>query len=582
VAGKERGYGDVERVREATDIVAIIGQYVALTPAGENLKGVCPFHSDTKPSMTVSPSKQLYYCFGCGEGGNVFNFVMRMEGLTFGEALRELARRAGIKLQAGGRSTPDESRRDRLGVVVVEAAKFYYETLRSSGEYAARAREYLRRRGLTDETVDEWKLGLAPHSWDEFLKRATRAGFEPAQVAEAGLAVPSKSGGGYYDRFRGRVVFPIRNASGKVVAFGGRVLDDAEEPKYLNSSNTPLYNKSATLYGLSHNRAAISKAGACVVVEGYLDLLGLYQVGIENVVATCGTALAEEGARILSRHAQDFVLLFDGDDAGVRAARRAVAALLPAGARRVRVGILPAGRDPFDVAMEGAEAAADAVGAAADWPDFLIEMARREHVGDNVGAELAVIREAGPLLKIIPDEMERTYWRRRIAERLGIPVSSVEVAGQRGRPDTGGASAGRPGTEHNLLRVIVQRPEVAAECMAEISPDDIEDEQVGRVLRVCAKLAKKGAFSAVELLDELDEVDAGMVTRLALVEIREEDAALAARLAVKALKQRALARRARVVREELAAAGDDYEEAAPAIRELVEEKRRHLKSNDTR
>ena len=568
----DRGYDDVERVREATDIAAVIGQYVALTPAGESLKGVCPFHSDTKPSLTVSPAKQLYYCFGCGEGGNVFNFVMKMEGLTFGEALRRLAERAGITLRAAGRATPQEQRRGRLAAVVAEAERFFYDNLRAPGRYAEAARNYLRERGLTEETADEWRLGLVAAEWDSLLKHATRAGFEPRELEEAGLVVTSKSGTGYYDRLRGRVIFPIWNASGAVVAFGGRVLGD-DEPKYLNSSTTPLYNKSATLYGLFQNRAAIARGGSCVVVEGYMDLLGLYQAGVRNVVATCGTALAEEAAAILARHASDFILMFDADDAGVRATRRALHSLLARGARRVRVATLEAGRDPFDLGAEGPEAVAAAIARAADWPDFVVAMARREHPGDDVGAELAAIREAGPLLAAVPEELEKTLWRRRLAERLGIPAAAVDMSRRPSRR----AEGPRVATEHNLLRILIQYPSAACECLAEMSPEDVDDEQVRRVLRVIAKLAKGGPFSVVELLDELDEVDAGMVTRLAMSEAKEEDAAMAARLAVKAVKQRALARRGREVRERIAACGGEYEEATPAIKELMEEKRRQIK-----
>jgi DNA primase len=570
----EKDHGDVERVREATDIVAVISQYVALTPAGENLKGLCPFHGDTKPSMTVSPAKQLYYCFGCGEGGNVFSFVMKMEGLTFGEALRELAKRAGIPLRASGRATPQEKRRDRLAEVVEEAARFFENNLRASGRYAEAARRYLLDRGLTEKTMDEWRLGLVADEWDTFMKHAARAGYEAAELAEAGLAVPSKSGSGYYDRFRGRVIFPIWNASGRVVAFGGRALGDGE-PKYLNSSNTPLYNKSATLYGLYQNRGAIARAGSCVIVEGYMDLLGVHQAGVENVVATCGTALADEAASILARHATDLVLLFDGDDAGLRAARRAIAPLLTRGARRVRVGILQPGQDPFDVAAEGAEAVAAVIKGAVDWPAFIVELARREHAGDPVGARTAAIGELRPLLDAVPEEMERAYWRRRAEGLVGAQPGTFEGLTKPARAADEGAAA--PSPEYNLLRVLVHCPGAAAECLAQITLEDVADEQVRRVLRVMAKLVKDGPFSAVELLDELDAADAGVVTRLAMAEVREEDAARAAKLAVKAVKQRALARRARELREHIAASGGEYDDAAPAIRELVEEKRRHLK-----
>jgi DNA primase len=573
MATPERGYGDVERVREATDIVAVIGQYAALTPAGENLKGLCPFHADTKPSLTVSPAKQLYYCFGCGEGGNVFSFVMKMEGLTFGEALRELAKRAGITLRAAGRATPQERRRDRVATLVEEAARFFEANLRASDRYADAARRYLLERGLTQETLDEWRLGLVADSWDSFLKHAARAGYEAAELEEAGLAVPSKSGSGFYDRFRGRVIFPIWNASGRVVAFGGRALGDGE-PKYLNSPNTSLYNKSTTLYGLYQNRAAVARAGSCVVVEGYMDLLGVYQAGVQNVVATCGTALTEEAGAILARHAADFVLLFDGDDAGLRAARRALAPLLARGARRVRVGVLKPEQDPFDVAAQGADALAAALEGALDWPSFVVELARREHGGDAVAAELAAIGELRPLLAAVPEELERSYWRRRAADLLGIPVALVEAPK---RPARGPEVAAAAPVEHNLLRILIHCPGAAAECLAQITLEDVVDEQVRRVLRVMAKLVKDGPFSAVELLDELDAADAAVVTRLAMAEAREEDEARAARLAVRAVKQRALARRARELRERIAASGGDYDEAAPAIKEFIEEKRRHLK-----
>jgi len=239
----------------------------------------------------------------------------------------------------------------------------------------------------------------------------------------------------------------------------------------------------------------------------------------------------------------------------------------------VRVAMLAAGRDPFDLAAEGEDAVAAALAGAADWPDFVVALARREHPGDDVGAQLAAIREAGPLLSAVPEELERTLWRRRLAERLGIPAAAVDMKWRPAAP----AEGPRVTAEHNLLRILIQYPSAAAECLAEMLPEDVADEQVRRVLRVVTKLAKGGPFSVVELLDELDEADGGMVTRLAMSEAKEENAALAARLAVKAVKRRAFARRSREVREHLAACNGEYDEAAPTLKELVEEKRRHLK-----
>ncbi len=567
----DKSSGDVARVREAVDIIALIGEHVGLRPAGENFTGLCPFHEDSKPSLTVSPAKQLYYCFGCGEGGNVFTFIMKMEGLSFGEALRKLAARAGIRLRAGRRAGPQERQRESLLAIVAAAADFYYENLKASDAYARRARSYLLERGLAEETIEEWKLGLAPDSWDALLRRLSREGFQPADVAAAGLAVPSKKGGGFYDRFRGRIVFPIANAAGRVIAFGGRVLGE-EEPKYLNSSNTPLYDKSATLYGLSRTRAAVVRAASCVIVEGYLDLLGMWQAGVANIVATCGTALAEEAATLLGRYAREFVLLFDGDAAGQRAARRAVGPLLRRGAR-VRVATLAGGRDPFDVAMDGPAAAAELVEGAAEWLDFIIEAARREHGDDDVAAQLAVAREAGGLAAAIPDELERQFWRGRLAEKLGVALETFTLpagGGARPRP-----SASAAGPEQNLLRLLVHYPAAAAEALAQLELGDVADEQARRVLRVMGKLAKKGPFSVVELLDELDEGDSRVVTSFAMAAGRDEDSARAVRLAVRAVKHRAFARRFRELKGRLAREGGD-DAAIAEMRALLEEKRRQL------
>jgi DNA primase len=563
---------DVRRVREATDIVAVVGQYVALMPGGENLKGLCPFHQDTKPSFTVSPAKQLYYCFGCNEGGDVFKFVMKTEGLDFAEALRRLAARAGITLAAGGRPRPADKKRDVLAAVVEDAAAFYYDTLRASDAYAEGARRYLRERGLTAETLDTWRVGLAPDSWDAFLRRATRAGFDPADLEAAGLTVPAKTGGGAYDRFRRRIVFPIWNAAGQAVAFGGRVLGD-DEPKYLNSPTTPLYNKGETLYGFHRARAAISRAGRGLIVEGYLDLIGLFQVGVENAVATCGTALAPEAATALTRYVRDFILVYDGDDAGIRAARRAVAMLVPRGAR-VRVALPPPDKDPFDLAMVGPAAVAEVLAAATDWPDFLYAVARRESGGDETAARLATMREAGPLVAAIPDELERRFWRQRLAERVGVVPDTFDLAAP--RPGAEAAATGPASYERTFLRLLVQNPALAGDALAEIELDDIADEQIRGILRVIGRLARGGSFGVVELLPELAEEDAAAVVSLAMSTERADDAETAAGLCTRAIKEGAFKRRARDVKDRLTH-GDGGDDAHDDVRALIDEQRQLLR-----
>jgi len=564
----DNGADDVTRVREATDIVSVIGQHVALVPAGENFKGLCPFHADTKPSLTVSPAKQLYYCFGCGEGGNVFTFVMKREGLAFGDALRALAARAGITLAAARRPSVEVRTRDRLRAVMAAAADFYYKNLRSDNQLARAARDYLRRHGVADDAVETWRLGLAPDSWDAFLRHAAVAGFGADELQAAGLAVPSKERGGFYDRFRKRIVFPIHDAAGEVVAFGGRILGEGE-PKYLNSPNTALYNKSQILYGLFQNRAAIARAGTCVVVEGYLDLIGLYQAGITNVVASCGTALTAEAATALARYARDFVLLFDGDDAGVRAARRAGAVLLARGVR-VRVATLAPGRDPFDAGQDGTAQAA--LAAAVDWLDFVVGLVVAEHAGDHVGAALAATRELAPAIAAIPDELERQFWRRRLAARLGIDAGAFELPKIIKAKEAAGA--GCRSAAENLLRVLIQYPAAAADILSALDLDDIDDERVRSIIRVIGKLHQKGAFTPAALADELEEADARRVSSLALAEVRGEDAERAAALAIQNVKRQAFARRVRALRARVARGDASY--TPEEIRALLEEKKKFL------
>ncbi|MCP4231729.1 MAG: DNA primase, partial [bacterium] len=343
---------EVERVREATDIVEVISRYVNLTqkPGGQFV-GLCPFHEDSKPSFSVSPDKQLYYCFGCGAGGNVFGFLEKVEGFSFGEALRRLARDAGIELK-GGPSKKRDNETERLKKLLSISNKFYREYLtEKSKEESVAARAYLDDRKVTEEAIKRFRVGLAPDAWDTLTVKATRAGYSPDELVKAGLAVPRKEGSGIYDRFRNRLLFPIYNSLGEPVGFGGRDLSGEEDvPKYINSPNSPIYNKSRTIYNLDKARLAIAAQNRIVVVEGYFDVLGLWQVGIENAVATSGTALNEDIARLLVRFSKDIVMLFDGDAAGQAATRRAVTGLLKNGAR-VRVVVMPPGKDPFDISI---------------------------------------------------------------------------------------------------------------------------------------------------------------------------------------------------------------------------------------
>src|SRR5439155_1319536 len=326
--------------------------HLSLSKAGQNFKGLCPFHSEKTPSFTVSPSRQVFHCFGCGEGGNVFSFLMKIDGATFPAAVRTLGDKYGIEVDQPVTSPAARQRteaRERLFALNREAAEFFHRTLADSAGQTAMT--YLEKRGMAFSTIERFSLGYAPAGWDLTLNALTKAGAKIEDLASAGLIVAreqaSRKGqdaAGYYDRFRARVMFPIRDLQKRVIGFGGRILDDGQ-PKYLNSPETPLFSKSRTLYGLDVAREGIIQSEQIVIVEGYFDAIALHQAGLSNVVATLGTALTSEHIELIRRFTHHVVLVFDPDAAGVRAALRTMDLFLGSGLT-VQVVSLPAGEDP--------------------------------------------------------------------------------------------------------------------------------------------------------------------------------------------------------------------------------------------
>ena len=329
----------INQVAEATDIVEVVGQFIALKKRGKEFLGICPFHQDHRPSLNVSPSKQIFKCFACGAGGGVFQFLQQHLKLSFPEAVRELANRAGIPVPADeAPARPDSSPSgESLLKMTTFAARFFRDQLNSPA--GSDALEYARARKLTDESIARFGLGFAPDSWDALRSAAVGAGFTDRQLAAAGL-VAEREDGSSYDRFRNRLMFPILDAAGRVVAFGGRAMEQTERAKYLNSPETALFDKSANLYALNWSRRGIVDSGQAVVVEGYLDALMCIQEGVVNVVATLGTALTERHVRVLARVAREVVLVFDSDVAGQAATERAVELFLMQ-RLNVRMGTVP-------------------------------------------------------------------------------------------------------------------------------------------------------------------------------------------------------------------------------------------------
>ena len=425
----------VDRVRDATNIVDVIGATVELKKAGTNLKGLCPFHQEKTPSFVVSPSKQLYHCFGCGQGGNVFTFLMELEKLSFGEALERLAERAGIELPRVAAGAAGES--DRVLAALEWARDFYRRVLDSRAGEPARA--YLERRGLRPATIDAFGLGVAPDDWSALLDRAVKS--FPAPVLEkAGLIIARPSGGGHYDRFRNRFMIPIVSPAGRTVAFGARALSDADQPKYLNSPETIVYRKGSALFGLPQARAGLRERGEMVLVEGYMDVMSLHEAGLAHAAGCCGTALTSDQVRMARRFVQKIVLLFDGDPAGVTAARRALGVVLAEGVS-ASVVLLPGGTDPDAfVRSHGSEAMERLLESRLDAVEFVETLQRLPASQMTVEDALHTLRD---LLAVVPDAIARRLLVQKAAERFRFSetVLAEQVEAVRGK---GAAGMARP------------------------------------------------------------------------------------------------------------------------------------------
>ena len=410
----------VDEIRQRLDIVEVIGDYVPLRRAGREYVALCPFHDERTPSFTVSPAKQMFYCFGCQVGGDVFTFVMKKEGWTFPEAVAHLARRAGVTLPERPLSPGQRRVRDRqeqLARVLAAAAAFFRQVLRSPAGEAAR--RYLEERGLPEPLWDRYGLGYAPAGWDGLVRALEQRGVPGAWLAEAGLAQP-RPGGGYYDRFRHRVMFPIADPRGRVVGFGGRSLD-GQEPKYLNTPETPLFNKRRLWYGLDWSRPRLRETGTAVVVEGYMDAIAVDRAGVGYAaVASLGTSLSEEQVDLLARYVQQVIIAYDADAAGQRATMRGLAMFADAGVE-VRVAQLPPGRDPDDVVRrEGPEALRQILEAAVPVVEYRFRQVMAAVDTATPRGRAQAVAELAPWLARVGHPVERAEYVRRYAVALGL------------------------------------------------------------------------------------------------------------------------------------------------------------------
>lgn len=453
---------DVEQIRDRVDLVEVIGGHTQLRKAGRIFKGLCPFHQEKTPSFTVDPDKGLYFCFGCGAGGDVFTFTQQVEGLSFGEAAERLAASAGVQIRYAG-SKDDGGSRSALVAANEAAAEFFHQTLLSTPK-SDNARKYLEARGFSSDDAREWQLGFAPGGKDVLYRHLLSRNFKSSQIVEAGLGVVGE-GGEHRDRFRSRLVFPVRDISGQVVGFGARALAD-ETPKYLNSPETPVYRKARILYGMDRARKEMINSGSAVVTEGYTDVIALSKVGVRNAVATCGTALSEEHLALTKRFCDRIILAFDADAAGSLASERAFGIHSGMGLE-VLVAPLPHGKDPADVALsEGGEAVAKLFEEAVPLMRFVLQAEISRQRLDTPEGKAKAVRAAADILSWEPRQIargEHAFW---VARRLGVEESAVQTeigevkAGARGgkAPERPVRQPGHVKVEREALSILMESP----------------------------------------------------------------------------------------------------------------------------
>ena len=414
----------IDEIRIQNDIVSVISEYITLKPKGSSYFGLCPFHNESTPSFSVSADKQFYYCFGCGESGNVYGFIMKMENCDFPEAVKRLADRARIPLPEPEYSA-EAARKEKLKQQIYDmhrqAGRYYYAALHSrNGE---KALEYLNRRGVEPEIQKKFGIGYAPQGRDNLYKYLSSKGFDREAMVKSGLVMESKDGRGLYDRFFNRLMFPIFDIQGRAIAFGGRIIDKGE-PKYLNSPETAVFSKSRTLYGMNFARAARKRE--IILVEGYMDMISIYQAGFPNVVAGLGTAFNGEHAATLRKLADSVILLYDSDEAGTRAALRAIPVLV-GGGFDVKVTQVTGAKDADEfIKKYGRDAFGKLIVDAVSYITFRINVAKKNYNMDNADHRVRFAEEAATILAEVPSEIERDVYSKETAALCGIDEAALK------------------------------------------------------------------------------------------------------------------------------------------------------------
>jgi len=534
----------IEEIRQHTDLVDVVGEYLSLERRGKNMVGLCPFHSEKTPSFTVSPEKQLFHCFGCAASGNVFSFIMQMDNLTFPEAAKFLAGRAGIKIPEQKSPSPAvDDLKARIYKLNNLAAKYFVYCLNNTSQ-GRKALEYLLNRGVEQTTIEQFMIGFAPAEWTGFYKFATKKGVSPDLLVKAGLASPGREKG-HYDRFRNRIIFPIFDISGKVAGFGGRLLNGAEKqgPKYLNSPETPVFDKGSILYGMNLAREWIRREKVAIVMEGYTDVITAFQAGIKNVVASLGTSLTTNQARSLRSQASTVITAYDSDSAGEAATWRGLSILQSTGCL-VQVAELPEGSDPDVFIREnGKEAFQEITGNACPLIEYRLMQLRKRYDLTSDRERRDYTDELMEVLQSTANYVEQNYYLKRAAEELGVDEDALRSElNKRGRRINRFREAGKMDIPENkqkinikpaekiLLSLMLQSKEIARQGRSHLQLDFIEDELVRDIITtIFEHVDADKTVSAEEIINRFEDpqvasIITGAVTDPALQDLPPQTA----------------------------------------------------------
>lgn len=538
---KDPAYDDfIDKLRSQSDIVSVISEYVPLKKKGKNYWGCCPFHHEKTPSFSVTPDKGFFYCFGCQTGGNVFNFLMKLENLTFMEAVKKLAAKMNVPVPEKEKSERERQlEREMAGLLRANAtAGDFFHSCLTKTSYGKAAREYLRNRGVSEETIATFRLGFAPKAWDKLTTALTGRGFTAETLAKAGLAVARTGGDGVYDRFRDRIMFPIADARGRVIGFGGRVMDGSQ-PKYLNTAETPIFNKRYILYGFDLAYQAIKQAGRAIVVEGYMDLIALHASGIKNAVASLGTAFTPEQARQLARHAGEIYFAYDSDAAGQNATLRALATVRALGLA-VRVVTIPDGKDPDEfIKKHGADAFRTLMDEAPALLAYQISQALAANDYSSASGKMAVLAQAIPALAEAPDLAEVNEHIRLLSQQLGIHEEDIRREIRKTQQKDKNVSRGqninniglaqRPGAktvaaERQLIRLMLEDSSIVPYVQAELDGEDIQGGERKAIINSLFTAYNMGKSPAADSLAlSLPEAAATELSNIMVMEMQLND-----------------------------------------------------------